>query len=251
VPSLAAAVRVLNRFTPLGPPEVTVLRSLAGAVRRFEPGETIHEPGQPVKAGAVATGWAARSRQLPDGRRQVFEFVLPGDTFGLSAVGRGLDAEALIAVARVEVVWLDDLVDRLGEPSLAGLAAAIDEAAAEAWRRVVHHMVRLGQLRAEERLADWLLETWARLERAGQTSGDRFTLPATQAHLADALGLSMVHLNRTLQNLKRTGVIQVNGRAVRLLNMGALAALSGGARSLSDPRPAGSALVGAEAEQLG
>jgi CRP-like cAMP-binding protein len=68
-------------------------------------------------------------------------------------------------------------------------------------------LTRLGRLSAQERLADWLLETCDRLTLAGPAAGGNLPVPLTQELLADALGLTSVHINRTLQSMRRDGLL--------------------------------------------
>jgi CRP-like cAMP-binding protein len=90
---------------------------------------------------------------------------------------------------------------------------------------LLDHAVRLGRLTAFERVAHFLLELQQRLEIAGLGDRQRFPLPLTQEILADALGLSIVHVNRTLQQLRRTGLIELRSGVAILVQPDALAKL--------------------------
>ncbi|GJE43212.1 hypothetical protein AEGHOMDF_2391 [Methylobacterium soli] len=91
---------------------------------------------------------------------------------------------------------------------------------------LAHQVTRLGRQTAYERMSHLLLELRERLSLAGIEPGDSFTLPIIQEMLADALGLSVVHTNRTLQQLRRDGLIRMSGMKVTLVDAAALAALS-------------------------
>ena len=88
------------------------------------------------------------------------------------------------------------------------------------------HIVRLGRLNAMERIADWLLELRERLNLSGEAPDDSFILPVTQEIIADALGLTSVHVNRTLQAMRRDGLLELRGGAVTLLDVAQLTALA-------------------------
>jgi CRP-like cAMP-binding protein len=84
--------------------------------------------------------------------------------------------------------------------------------------------VRLGRQTAYERMAHLLLELHARLTEIGEARGDSFNLPVKQEVLADALGLSLVHVNRTLQQMRRDRLVDMRGAQMTFLDRGALEA---------------------------
>jgi CRP-like cAMP-binding protein len=102
---------------------------------------------------------------------------------------------------------------------------------------MMRNIVRLGRLSAYERIADWLLEMYERLGSAGLTRGNSFEMPLTQETLADALGLTTVHVNRTLQSLRLNGVLSVYARTVVLHDLASL-------EQLLDRRPCPAPLDG-------
>jgi len=104
------------------------------------------------------------------------------------------------------------------------LGAAVEQAC------LFRHVARLGWLDAYERLADLLLEFGERLSSAGLAVGGSFPMPLTQEMLADALGLTSAHVNRTLQLMRREGVLDLRGSMVTLLDADRL-------RSRVDYRP--------------
>ncbi len=91
--------------------------------------------------------------------------------------------------------------------------------------RLLDHVVRLGRQTAYERVAHLLLELYERARLLGDADGGRFSLPLTQEVLADALGLSVVHVNRVLQQLRRDGYVELRTGQARLLNLSALTRL--------------------------
>lgn len=161
-------------------------------------------------ARLMVAGWAARVRVLPDGRRQLLSFVLPGDLIGHCQHAHPLASSSIVALTPALVAAAPD-ADAL--PALAeayALSRALDEA------HLLAHITRLGRMNAQDRIIDLLLELHERLSLAGMTSGDSFELPLTQELLADTLGLTAVHINRMIQQLRRGNSLEWRGRWVTL-----------------------------------
>jgi CRP-like cAMP-binding protein len=193
---------------------------LADALRRRTPVPARRElmiEGQEIRQPQlILRGWAARVRHLADGRRQIVAFVLPGDLLGLC------DPPATIATT--SVVAVTDMVvctpPRRGASPLLDKVYAISKALDEAY--LVAQVTRVGQLDAYERLGDFLLELLERLQLAGLAADGGFILPMTQEMLADTLGLTSVHINRTLQAMRRENSIVLKNRVLRFTNAEAL-----------------------------
>lgn len=182
-----------------------------------------HEPEDVTLGGArgarqpvlLAAGWAAAVAHLQDGRKQIVSLFLPGDIIDPALDLRtGLTPQSLTSVRTVEARRLvaamsEDLPGAL-QPLLA--AWTLSRAAAES--RLVRQVIRLGRLSAYERTADLLLDLQERQERAGLADGRGMRMPVTQEMLADHLGLSVVHMNRTLQQLRRERLIDYRGGRV-------------------------------------
>ena len=198
---------------------------------RFGGHVEVHRSGSELLAEGVAaptprlllSGWACRQRLLPDGRRQSFGFVIPGDLIGVAVESSPLARVGVFALTRTESVDASALraaaLDPAAHPSLARFMAAI---ASMDEQRLLDHVVRLGRYTAYERVAHLLLELSDRLAVAGLGDERRFPLPITQECLADALGLSVVHVNRILQQLRRERLIEISAGQVMLLDRSAL-----------------------------
>ena len=222
---LSSAPLTFSAFGGLRGMQVDQVRAFWRVVERFEPGVQLRcRLGQPAKRGVVLSGWLCEMRILPDGRRQIFSFLLPGDPFVIEEdtdIGR----RGVVALTRVEAIDLTN-------PLLANLEArdSLAQAVLEAaeWRqeRLLDHMVRIGRLTARERVLHLLLELFDRLDGVGLVKSDSFRIPLTQNIFADALGLSLVHINRTLKQLRQEGLILLRGGSVTLLNRNKLAALA-------------------------
>jgi CRP-like cAMP-binding protein len=169
-------------------------------------------------------GWAVRQRVLSDGRRQIVSFVLPGDVIGLCERTDAVALCSTIALTDVTFASMPVLADALRAKSGALYRWSRETMAAEE-RGLYDQVVRLGRQSAYERLVHQLLDFYYRLRNADLLDGHSFVLPFTQEVLSDALGLSTVHTNRTLQQLRREHLIESHGQTIRLINLPRLAEL--------------------------
>lgn len=169
--------------------------------------EMINEGQSNQTAFILAEGWACSFKILPDGGRQIVDFQIPGDFLGLRSVLFRTSDHSIEAVTRIEAseVLAADILDGFGQSPR--LATAILWAASRDEAMVVEHLVNLGRRSAEERMGHFLLELGARLKLVGMGDRTGFDCPLTQYHLADALGLSAVHVNRVLRNLREEGLV--------------------------------------------
>ena len=204
----------LTRFAALAPltDEDRAALTAAIAMSRRLPSrcEIIREGREIAEPRLIVSGWAARVRLIADGRRQFLGFLLPGDLIGLCRQPAPLAVSTVIALTEVSHCPIPPACDW---PRLAQ-AYAMSEALGEAY--LLAHIVRLGRLNAQERIGDLLLELHERLALADQADTDGFDLPLTQEILADALGLTSVHVNRMLQVLRREGDVIWKGRRLML-----------------------------------
>ncbi|RVQ67093.1 Crp/Fnr family transcriptional regulator [Croceicoccus ponticola] len=215
-------------------------------IQEFKIGEVALERGgqaviQGVRSAHVYTvleGVLIRYRLLDDGRRQIINFLFPGDLIGLqSALNEPMThgAEALTP-ARLCAFPRDkfrDFISRFTDLSydLIWLAAK-EEAALE------EHLVALGQRNAKERIAYLALFLIERSEATGRTHGDhRIELSVTQSQIADMLGLSLVHTNRSLQALRREGLVTWSLNTIEIPDMEAVRQYVNFDRSLVTVRP--------------
>ena len=213
-----AAVRRLNTLVPLDDDATFALTDALTTARPIKPRrELIGEGHEIVEPLLILSGWAARVRFLADGRRQFLSFLLPGDVVGLGQQSRPVATATVIALTPVEICSAP-LRDK--SPALAeayALSRALDEA------YLLANITRLGRLNAQERIGDLFLELLERLRMAGLESGNSFALPLTQEMIADALGLTSVHVNRMLQQARRDGDVLWERGRVTLPDPAALA----------------------------
>lgn len=211
------AIRRLNALSPLGPQAVQALELAASGARAFAPRRELIIEGRAVSGAVlVLEGWAARMRELVDGRRQIISFVLPGDFVGLCEHQQPLASSTVVAITPLRVCGVPDR-GRFGDfDHAAAVSRAMDEA------HLLGQITRLGRLNAHERIVDILLEFLERLSLAGLASGGRFRIPITQEMLSDALGLTPVHINRMLQQARNSGELDWREKIVVLHDPDAL-----------------------------
>lgn len=162
----------------------------------------------------VCEGWAYRYKLLADGRRQILNFVLPGDGIGSYSSLFTTAANSVQALADVTLATI--VPERLthiarDQPRL---SSALSRSLAQEESMLAEHVVRIGRRTAYERMAHLLMELLMRLQAVGFADSRSYDLPLTQEILADALGLSIVHVNRTLRQLRRDGLIRLDCRRI-------------------------------------
>lgn len=216
--------RRIEAFTRLSQDDRAILERVAGRTIR-EVGarrDLIREGDAPRSVFLVLDGWACRYKTLPDGRRQIVSFFVPGDLCDLRIyILREMDHSiASITPVRVAEIARDDFEKLLAEHPRLVQALWWDELVAMAIQR--EWTLNLGQRTAFERIAHLLCELYIRMQAVGQTSGNSITFPLTQVDLADATGLTAVHVNRTLQELRKGGLIELQSKTLTIPNMDAL-----------------------------
>jgi CRP-like cAMP-binding protein len=225
-----ALIAKLEQFTKLSSPDKQALEQVAALkVRLLRPREDIiHEGDRPKWVNLILEGWACRYKALEDGRRQITAFLVPGDLcdlrmFILKEMDHSIGAITPLRVAEIPsetIVELTDAHPRIGRALWWN--SLVEEAIAREWT------TNLGQRNALERTAHLLCELYLRLRGVGLTNGDAdglsFEMPVTQEQLGDTVGLSTVHVNRTLQEMRDTGLIVWKGKRVTIPDLEALKA---------------------------
>ena len=170
-------------------------------------------------------GWLFRYKILHNGDRQIVDFILPGQIFGLQACffKASLYSIATVTAASVSSIPLeviDDVFDQNPQLAKALFWSAVCEAAI-----VGEHLVDAARRSAYERVSHLLLELFVRLKSTGQTDGQSFSMPLTQELIGDALGLTPVHVNRTLRALREDRLIKISNKCVVIFDFDALSSL--------------------------
>ncbi len=206
----SAAITRLKRLAQLDQCALSALNSALARSRAVLARTEFQVEGETApRITLILSGWAARTRVMEDGRRQIINFLLPGDLIFTRAVDQ-LAAANLSAVTDLSIC---DGPDPTLSPSLAAAYAAsryIEESF------LYGQVSRLGRLTAQERVADFLHELLERHEMAGLARAGRFAIPITQEMVADAVGLTPVHVNRMLQSARQAGMLTWKGGMIEL-----------------------------------
>lgn len=183
-------------------------------------GQLIYRSNEPVEGvSVVCDGWAFTFLMLFDGRRQILSFLLPGDIIATTALVRdrlSLSIQALtdLRYCRFSKSELRSLL--AAEPKVFDEYASICVAEKEETDQLV---TDLGRRTADERIARLMLALMARLDARGLVRDQSFAFPLRQRHIADATGLTPVHVSRVIGSFRNAGLIEITGRSLKILNL--------------------------------
>jgi CRP-like cAMP-binding protein len=218
--------RKLDAFTGLSQAEKRAIAELPFAPHRFEADQDVAQLGDvPHASFTILEGWACRYKMVPGGRRQIMAFHIPGDLPDLQSVFLPRLDHSIAAITPLKVAFIHhrDLRDIMRQHE--GVAAAlwrdslVDAAIFREW------LVGIGRRTAHQRIAHLLCELATKTAAVGLAEGDTYPWPITQTELADALGLTDVHVNRVVRDLKQDGVLSFRRGSVVIHDWPALAAL--------------------------
>ena len=223
-----ALIRKFGNYARLSREDVGMLNELATEhVRTVDTREDlIHEGDKPEHVNVILTGWACRYKTLEDGRRQIIAFLLPGDLCDMNVfVLREMD-HSIGALTPLRFIELhrDVFEGRLQRHPRVLQALWWDSLVNSSIQR--EWTVNLGKRTALERIGHLFCELHLRLASVGLTQDGSCELPVTQADIGDAAGLSTVHVNRTLQDLRGAKLISLRGRTLTILDSDRLKTLS-------------------------
>jgi CRP-like cAMP-binding protein len=216
-------IRKLSQLTDLSAEERKAIVGAAGKVRDYASGDDIVLRGD-LTGGVklVIEGFAYRYKLLDDGRRQILACLIPGDFCDLNIflLNRVEHSTAAMTHTRVAFIPPNDVLTLTDKfPNLTRAlwwSTLLDEAITREW------LVNLGQRTAYERMAHLFCELFYRMRSIGGVTGNSYVLPITQAALGDTLGLSNVHVNRTIQELRAQGLISFRGGVLTVNDLPAL-----------------------------
>lgn len=215
----------LEAIADLSPAARAALADLPGRRATFERNEDIVRQGdRPSECALIVDGFVCRYKLLGDGQRQIMSFHISGDIPDLQSLHLPVMDHSVAALTPVEVAFVP-------HAAIHDMTRACPEAAAVLWRDTLidaavfrEWLAGVGRRTAHQRIAHLICEIYARMKAVGLVGGGSFRLPVTQVEIADSLGLTPVHVNRVLQDLRREGLIEYQGRSVTIGAWGRLQA---------------------------
>ncbi len=223
----ACPLRATDAFQPVSEEEITFIQSQKVGELLLDPGGTVLREGERAeRLYTLLAGWAFRYKTLPDGRRQILSFLMPGDIVGLQAklfeeAAHGIDALTTIRLCAFSRDRIWD-VYRM-QPSL---AFDLTWLGANGERLVDEALLSVGRRTAAESMAVLVLYLWRRAKTLGMVRDGALAFPLTQAHIADALGLSQVHVSRVLQELRKRGAFELARGSLTRVNEALIARIA-------------------------
>lgn len=215
----ACELRHTEAFVPFDTDKLQYIQAFRESTMRLAAGrQIIAEHKSSTRLFTLYSGWAFRYKTLSDGRRQILNFVLPGDLIGLQqefADGATHGVEALTEVVLC-VFPRDGLWDLYREDPQLGYD--VTWLAAREESMVDENLLTAGRRTAIERVAMLLVHLYRRAERVGLAQDGSIAFPFNQQHIADALGLSLVHTNKTLRRLAHMGLHEIDGGRLHMVD---------------------------------
>ncbi|NJL08470.1 MAG: Crp/Fnr family transcriptional regulator [Methylacidiphilales bacterium] len=202
--------------------ELEFMQRFKTAHGRSWSGEFLLEQGsQKPRLSTLYSGWAVKTITLPSGESHLIKVLLPGDLIGLESVLRGAARHAVQAVTDVTYCSLDhrQVDDMLNIPSLARRLTAMLLAEQQ---RICERLAVVGACNARRNFAHFTLDLYLRLRERQMARDDGFRVPLTSIQLANALGLTTVHLNRVLRSFRQDRILTLENHILTILDMGAL-----------------------------
>lgn len=201
-----------------GTAELQAVSGLQVEERHFQTDQTIINQGERIRSiHLVQSGWGCVYRDLSNGERQVLDFPMRSDFVGLrTAAGRSYNTVAAITSMTVFEIPLNSLAHAINNAPK--LSFVLIELFARQRSMLIEHITNIGCRSALVRTAHLLLELGDRAKACGMGEDTGFTCPITQYQLADALGLSPIHMNRMLRELREEGLLIFKNGRVEYLN---------------------------------
>lgn len=210
-------VRKLDQAGVLDDADRAILKDLSSRARRIDGRQDLIRAGdRPENVLLVMDGWACRYKILRNGRRHIMAFLVPGDFCDLHVAILGeMDHNIGTAwgctIVEIPCATIDEIT--ANHPRITRAlwwATLTDEATLREW------LANMGQRPADRQMAHLLCELLVRLQVAGQATDNSFGFPITQTDLADTLGITPVHVNRVLQDLKKQGLVLWKSKRVQI-----------------------------------
>jgi len=206
-------VRARAWFQPLDDDEVDAVQHFKSEHRIVKAGDDIIRETQTCKElFTLFDGWAFSYKLLPDGRRQILKIHLPGDFLGFQADLSGPNENSIAALTDTVVCVFPrpNMLDMFQQQPKLGISLVWMTASDQ---RMSHeHLTSMGRRPARDRLAQLLVEIFVRVRDRIASTEDTIFFPLTQEHLADTTGLTSIHVNRTLRELREEGLLEITRR---------------------------------------
>lgn len=221
-------VQKLSGLVHLTSKDISALEAATAHPRSYAARQDLIREGDETGPMFVALdGWACRYKILPSGSRQIMAFMMPGDACDLhvkllAQMDHGIQAVTAATVATVSKPVMEALMH--DHPNIARamyIAQLVDEGIMRAW------IVSMGRRSSIERVAHLMCELYLRARNIGLAQGDEFALPLSQLILADALGMTPVHINRVLKQLRLAGAMALSRGSVMIMAPAKLVQIAG------------------------
>ena len=202
----------------------TIVNVLGQNIRRLDAGQVVQEKNEPSEyLHVVLDGWAYRHKILANGRRQIVAYLMPGDVTDLPLFVRTRADHVISALTNLTVASVPfGTVNRFFGGDHPGIARALWIKSMIALSIQREWSVNLGQRSAPERIGHLLCELFHRMKAVDLVDGNQCFMPLTQSDLAEATGLSLVHVNKRLQDLRGVGLIVLRGKSLTIPDLDAL-----------------------------
>jgi CRP-like cAMP-binding protein len=223
---VACKARRIGLCQPLAESEIGIVANFKIGDRHFAAGDHLYHEGDLTReVYNLLEGWVLLYQLLPDGRRQIVEILLQGAFFGFQPDIKSEMSHSAVCATPVKVCVFpkSKLIDLFREHTELALRA-LTMCARD--RLGIHeHLTSVGRRTARERLAHLLFELDNRIQ--ARSAGAPSAIPLTQTQIGDALGLSEIHVNRTLQAFRKGGLVSLGRGLIRVLRPGHLAGIAG------------------------
>ncbi len=237
-PCTACPLRALKVFRDFTPEELKFVSSFKTGELTVSAGATILlEGNSSAHLYTLLSGWIFRYKALPDGRRQILNYGLPGDFIGLQASVFNEMQHTVEALTDVTLCVFPRAKVWSLYATQPGLGFDVTWLAAREEKMLDDHLLSVGRRTAIERLAYLIMHLFRRAKELRLTNGESLSLPINQQHVADTLGLSLVHTNKTLRKLYDRKVIAWRDKSVTVLDEAALIKIARFETHRENPRP--------------
>ena len=216
-------LKYFQHYASLGPQETRFLESLEDKPVYIPRNSNIwHEGSDATNFYVLRSGWAYSSRILANGSRQVLDVFVPGDLVGLREYAFKQRLNGVHTITDVELCAFPKSQLQAVFATSALLGQLFFALAARGQAMLLERVINLGRRSARQRVAHLMSELTLRARHSPLGDGNTTLLPLSQTLLADLLGLSAVHINRTIRGLREDGMIELHHQAIKLLDLDAL-----------------------------